>query len=151
MLFRSEPVADLIAQATLLRAVDVPAERAPRMIDEYPVLAVAAACASGTSRFRGLAELRVKESDRLSAVARGLTACGVNVEVQDDDLIVHGTGGAPPGAARIEADLDHRIAMAFLVMGMAAEGGVEIDDGSPIDTSFPNFVPLMRALGADVA
>jgi 3-phosphoshikimate 1-carboxyvinyltransferase len=129
----------------------VPAERAPRMIDEYPIVAVAASCAAGISRFRGLAELRVKESDRLSAVARGLAACGVKVGVKDDDLIVYGTGVAPRGGARIAAELDHRIAMAFLVMGLAADAPVEIDDGSPIDTSFPNFAPLMRQLGAAIS
>ena len=146
-----EPVADLRVRASALRAVDVPAARAPRMIDEYPILAVAAAFARGTSRFRGLAELRVKESDRLGAVARGLTQCGVKVEIDGDDLLVHGTGRPPRGGARIATELDHRIAMAFLVLGLASEQPVAIDDAQPIDTSFPGFGALMGALGADIA
>jgi 3-phosphoshikimate 1-carboxyvinyltransferase len=145
-----EPVADLRIRARRLTGIEVPAERAPSMIDEYPVLAVAAACANGTTIMRGLAELRVKESDRLAAMANGLRACGVSVEDGRDTLIVHGTGVRPHGGARIVANLDHRIAMAFLVLGMAAERPVEIDDGSPIDTSFPGFVSLMNGLGAEI-
>jgi 3-phosphoshikimate 1-carboxyvinyltransferase len=145
-----EPVADLRVRASSLKAVDVPAARAPRMIDEYPILAVAAACARGTSRFRGLAELRVKESDRLSAVARGLAQCGVKVEIDGDDLLVYGTGARPAGGATIEANLDHRIAMAFLVLGLAAASPIAIDDAETIDTSFPGFAALMRGLGAEI-
>ncbi|MBM3541532.1 MAG: 3-phosphoshikimate 1-carboxyvinyltransferase, partial [Alphaproteobacteria bacterium] len=145
-----EPVADIHVRAGALKAVDVPPARAPRMIDEYPVLAVAAACARGASRFRGLSELRVKESDRLSGVARGLSQCGVKVEIEGDDLIVHGTGGPPAGGATIAAELDHRIAMAFLVMGLAAKAPVAIDDAETIDTSFPGFAALMRSLGAAI-
>jgi len=128
----------------------VPPERAPSMIDEYPILAVAAAFASGTTRMRGLSELRVKESDRLAAVARGLQACGVKLEIEGDDLIVHGTGKPPAGGASIAVNLDHRIAMAFLVMGMAAEQPVTVDDGAAIETSFPGFADLMNGLGAKI-
>jgi 3-phosphoshikimate 1-carboxyvinyltransferase len=145
-----EPVADLVLRHGPLTAVDVPAERAPSMIDEYPILAVAAAFALGTTRMRGLSELRVKESDRLAAVARGLTACGVRLEIEGDDLIVHGTGKPPAGGAAIAVNLDHRIAMAFLVMGMAAEQSVTVDDGSAIETSFPGFADLMNGLGAKI-
>ena len=146
-----EPVADLVVKASALTGVDVPAERAPSMIDEYPILAVAAAFARGTTRRRGLAELRVKESDRLAAVARGLEACGVALTVEGDDLIVTGNGGAPEGGATIPVHFDHRIAMSFLVMGMAARRPVKIDDAVAIDTSFPGFVTLMNGLGARIA
>jgi 3-phosphoshikimate 1-carboxyvinyltransferase len=145
-----EPVADLRIRAHRLVGVEVPATRAPSMIDEYPILAVAAACASGTTVMRGLGELRVKESDRLAAVANGLRACGVSVEDGPDSLVVRGTGARPRGGAPIAANLDHRIAMAFLVLGMVAERPVEIDDTSPIDTSFPGFVSLMNGLGAEI-
>jgi 3-phosphoshikimate 1-carboxyvinyltransferase len=118
------------------------------MIDEYPVLAIAAACARGRTRMRGLAELRVKESDRLSAIATGLAACGVRVAVEGDDLIVDGADGPPAGGAAIATELDHRMAMAFLVMGLAAGEPVRIDDARPIATSFPDFLPLMNGLGA---
>ena len=146
-----EPVADLMVRAGGLKGVDVPAERAPSMIDEYPVLAVAAAFAQGRSVMRGLAELRVKESDRLAAIAEGLAACGAQVLVEGDTLIVEGKGRPPKGGATIAARLDHRIAMAFLVLGMAAEQPVRIDDGATIATSFPDFVPLMNRLGAAIA
>ncbi|MGO1119910.1 3-phosphoshikimate 1-carboxyvinyltransferase [Rhodovibrionaceae bacterium A322] len=143
-----EVVADIRVRASKLKGIEVPAARAPSMIDEYPVLAVAAAFAEGRTVMTGLKELRVKESDRLAAVAKGLSDCGVTVEEGDDYLIVEGTGGAVPGGALIEADLDHRIAMAFLVLGLAAQQPVTIDDGSPIDTSFPGFAELMTGLGA---
>lgn len=146
-----EPVADLIVSFSSLRGVDVPADRAPSMIDEYPVLAVAASYATGTTRMRGLSELRVKESDRLSITAAGLTACGAKVEIEGDDLIVHGNGQPPAGGATIAAELDHRIAMSFLVLGLASTAPVAVDDASPIDTSFPGFADGMRALGADIA
>jgi 3-phosphoshikimate 1-carboxyvinyltransferase len=145
-----EPVADIRVRARRLAGVEVPAARAPSMIDEYPVLATAAACAKGATVMRGLGELRVKESDRLAAIATGLRACGVAVEDGPDSLVVHGTGARPHGDGRIVTNLDHRIAMAFLVMGMVAERPVEIDDGSPIDTSFPGFVSLMNGLGAEI-
>jgi 3-phosphoshikimate 1-carboxyvinyltransferase len=145
-----EDVADLRVRAGPLRGVDVPAERAPSMIDEYPVLAVAAAFASGATRMRGLHELRVKESDRLAAVAAGLEAAGVHSEIDGDDLIVHGLGGPPAGGGVAATHLDHRIAMAFLVMGLAARDGMTVDDGAMIATSFPTFIPLMRELGASI-
>ena len=143
-----EPVADLQVRASPLTGADIPPERAPTMIDEYPILAVAASCAKGRTIMRGLAELRVKESDRLTAIATGLAACGVRITVEGDDLIVDGSGNFPAGGARIATQLDHRIAMAFLVMGLAANQPVAIDDSRPIATSFPDFVPLMARLGA---
>ncbi len=145
-----EPVADLVVRASSLSGVTVPAERAPRMIDEYPILAVAAACAEGQTVMEGLGELRVKESDRLASMAAGLTACGVKVEEGSDRLVVQGRGGRIPGgnAAPIATRLDHRIAMSFLVLGLAAERPVTIDDGAPIDTSFPGFARMMAGLGA---
>ncbi len=146
-----EPVADLHARAGTLTGADIPAERAPRMIDEYPILAVAAACARGRTVMRGLAELRVKESDRLAAIATGLAACGVRVAVEGDDLIVEGAGNFPAGGASIETQLDHRIAMAFLVLGLVANEPVRIDDGAPIATSFPDFVPLINGLGGTIS
>ena len=146
-----EPVADLIVAASDLTGVDVPADRVPSMVDEYPILAVAAACATGTTRMRGLAELRVKESDRLTITAEGLAACGAKVEIEGDDLIVHGTGAPPAGGATIAAELDHRIAMSFLVLGLATAAPVAVDDATPIDTSFPGFAAGMAALGADIA
>jgi 3-phosphoshikimate 1-carboxyvinyltransferase len=146
-----EPVADLTVRASALTGVEVPAERAPRMIDEYPILAVAAAFARGRTVMNGLAELRVKESDRLSAIAHGLVACGAKVAVAGDTLAVEGTGTPPPGGCAIAARLDHRIAMAFLVLGLAAQKPVRIDDGATIATSFPGFVELINRLGAKIA
>lgn len=143
-----EPVADLLVRAGTLNGADIPPERAPSMIDEYPILAVAAACARGRSVMRGLAELRVKESDRLSGIAEGLARCGVRVSIEGDDLIVEGAGNFPAGGATIETRLDHRMAMAFLVLGLATNEPVQIDDARPIATSFPDFVPLMERLGA---
>ncbi len=145
-----EPVADLAVRASALTGVTVPAERAPRMIDEYPVLAVAAACAEGPTVMQGLGELRVKESDRLASMAAGLAACGIEVEAGEDSLMVRGRSGRVPGGntTPIATRLDHRIAMSFLVLGLAAERPVVIDDGRPIDTSFPGFAALMAGLGA---
>lgn len=145
-----EPVADIAVRAGPLRGVVVPGNRAPAMIDEYPILAVAAAAAEGTTRMEGLAELRVKESDRLAAMAEGLAACGVEVEEGDDSLTIHGRAGPPAGGAEVTVNMDHRIAMAFLVLGMAAEAPVSVDDGGPIETSFPGFAALMNGLGARV-
>ena len=142
-----EPVADLRARAGTLKGADIPAERAPRMIDEFPILAVAAACARGRTVMRGLTELRVKESDRLSAIGAGLDACGVRVAVDGDMLTVEGDGGPPEGGALIATQLDHRIAMAFLVLGLAARLPVRINDSAPIATSFPGFLSLMNRLG----
>jgi 3-phosphoshikimate 1-carboxyvinyltransferase len=148
--YGGEQVADLRVRAGPLQGVDVPAARAPSMIDEYPVLAVAAAFAKGTTRMRGLHELRVKESDRLAAVAAGLAANGVRYEIEGDDLLVHGTGSTVPGGGTVATHLDHRIAMAFLVMGLATQDPVTVDDGAMIATSFPDFVPLMTRLGAAI-
>ncbi len=145
-----EPVAELIVRHGPLKGVDVPAERAPSMIDEYPILSVVATCATGTTRMRGLGELRVKESDRLAAMATGLAACGAQVAVEGDDLIVTGGGRPPKGGAEIAVHLDHRIGMSFLVLGMVAEEPVAVDDGSTIDTSFPGFADLMNRLGAKI-
>jgi 3-phosphoshikimate 1-carboxyvinyltransferase len=144
-----EPVGDLVVRGGPLAAVEVPAERAPTMIDEYPILAVAAAFARGTTVMRGLAELRVKESDRLAATAGGLAACGVKVEVEGDDLIVHG-GARPAGGAEVDARLDHRIAMSFLVLGGLAAAPVAVAGAEAIETSFPGFVELMNGLGAGI-
>ena len=146
-----EPVGDVTATYTDLRGADVPADRAPSMIDEYPVLAAAAACATGTSRMRGLQELRVKESDRLSATAALLSINGARLEVEGDDLLVHGGGKMPLGGGLVETHMDHRIAMSALVLGMATEQPVRVDDSAFIDTSFPGFAALMRRLGADLS
>ena len=145
-----EPVGDIVARTSSLKAVTVPADRAPSMIDEYPILAMAAACADGTTRLCGLGELRVKESDRLALVAEGLKACGANVMIEGDDLIITGNGKPPAGGARIKTALDHRIAMSFLVLGGATPNAITIDDGGMIATSFPGFVTLMTSLGANI-
>ena len=145
-----EDVADLRVRAAGLAAVDVPAARAPTMIDEYPILAVAAAFAEGTTRMRGLKELRVKESDRLAATAALLSRNGVAVEIEGDDLIVHGQGRAG-GGGLVATHMDHRIAMSALVLGLASEQPVQVDDAAFIATSFPGFVDMMRRLGADLA
>lgn len=145
-----EPVGDLVVRAAALRGADIPPERAPSQIDEYPILAVAAACAAGTSRFRGLGELRVKESDRLTSMAEELAACGVAVEIEGDDLIIHGTGAPPAGGACVRARLDHRIAMSFLVLGMVSAAPISVDDARPINTSFPGFVDVLNGLGAQI-
>jgi 3-phosphoshikimate 1-carboxyvinyltransferase len=143
-----EDVADLRIRAGTLKGVDVPAERAPTMIDEYPILAIAAAFAEGVTRMRGLQELRVKESDRLEATAAMLRANGVDVEIEGDDLIVHGKGRAIGGGV-VATHMDHRIAMSALVMGLGSEQGVSVDDAAFIATSFPGFTDLMRGLGGD--
>jgi 3-phosphoshikimate 1-carboxyvinyltransferase len=144
-----ESVGDLVAEFSELIAVDVPPARAPSMIDEYPILAVACAFARGVSRLRGLAELRVKESDRLAATAAMLRAGGVHVAIEDDDLIIH--GGRPAGGGLVMTHMDHRLAMSALVFGLATDETMRIDDARFIDTSFPGFVDLMRRLGADFA
>jgi 3-phosphoshikimate 1-carboxyvinyltransferase len=146
-----EPVGDLTVRHGALRAVEVPRDRAPSMIDEFPVLAVAAAFARGTSRFRGLSELRVKESDRLTATADLLAVNGIGVEVLGDDLGIHGSGGAaPPGGGLVLTHMDHRIAMSALVLGLGSRMGVTVDDSGFVDTSFPGFADLMRGLGAEI-
>ncbi|MFZ1413520.1 MAG: 3-phosphoshikimate 1-carboxyvinyltransferase [Defluviicoccus sp.] len=145
-----EPVADLTVETSPLSAIDVPAARVPAMIDEFPILAAAAACAHGTTRMQGLAELRVKESDRLDAIVRGLAEAGVAVRSGADWLEVEGCGGPPPGGGRVNVRFDHRIAMAFLVLGMACRQPLTIDDDRAIATSFPGFVSLMAGLGAQL-
>jgi len=145
-----EEVADLRVVASKLKGVDVPAERAPAMIDEYPILAVAASFAEGTTRMRGLKELRVKESDRLEATAAMLRGSGVTVQIEGDDLIVQGKATVA-GGGEVATHMDHRIAMAALVLGLATDNPVRIDDSAFIATSFPGFVELMRALGADLS
>ncbi len=141
-----EPVGDIVVEHTALRAVDVPPERAPSMIDEYPILAVAAASASGVTRMRGLKELRAKESDRLAATAAMLVANGVQVEIAGDDLIVHGNGAPPAGGGVVVTHMDHRLAMSGLVFGLSSMQPITVDDGTFIDTSFPGFVGLMNGL-----
>ena len=145
-----EEIVDFRVRSCTLKGVDVPAERAPSMIDEYPILAVAASFAEGVTRMRGLQELRVKESDRLAATADMLRANGVAVEIEGDDLIVQGKG-RPAGGAEVKTHMDHRIAMSALIMGLASENAVRIDDSAFIATSFPGFVELMRSIGADLA
>jgi 3-phosphoshikimate 1-carboxyvinyltransferase len=146
-----EPVADLVVRHGPLRGVEVPPERAASMIDEYPILAALAATAEGRTVMRGVRELRVKESDRIDAMARGLEACGVTVEEGEDWFAVEGRGaGGVPGGATVASRLDHRIAMAFLCLGLATREAVTVDDAGPIGTSFPDFVPLMRRLGARI-
>ena len=143
-----EPVADLVVAASTLSGIEVPAQRAPSMIDEYPVLAVAASFASGPTIMRGLSELRVKESDRLAAILAALETNGVVAQVAGDDLMISGGGGRVRGGGRVATHLDHRIAMSFLVMGLASEEPVMVDDTRMIATSFPGFADLMGGLGA---
>ena len=145
-----EPVADLRLRHSALNGVEVPPERAPSMIDEFPVLSVLAAFAEGTTVMRGVGELRVKESDRIDAMARGLEACGVVVEETEDTFTVHGRGAeGVRGGATVATHLDHRVAMSFLVLGTAAREPVTLDDASPVGTSFPGFRDLMAGLGVD--
>ncbi len=146
-----EPVADLIVRAGALKGVHVPAERAPSMIDEYPILAMAAACATGTTHMAGLAELKVKESDRLAMIAQGLVACGVKIELGEDSLTIHGTGRPPRGGAAVATAFDHRIAMSFLVLGLVSDEPIVVDDATAIATSFPTFESLMGGLGARIS
>jgi 3-phosphoshikimate 1-carboxyvinyltransferase len=145
-----EAIADLAVAASELEGVEIPAGRAPSMIDEYPILAVAAAFARGQTVMHGLAELRVKESNRLAAVIAGLKACGVEAYEEGDSLIVQGGGGPPRGGGNVRAHHDHRIAMSFLVMGLGAQQPVTVDSGDMIATSFPGFAALMRSLGAPI-
>jgi 3-phosphoshikimate 1-carboxyvinyltransferase len=143
-----EEVVDLRVRAGALKGVEVPPERAPTMIDEYPILAVVAAFAQGTTRMRGLKELRVKESDRLAATADMLRVNGVEAEIDGDDLVVQGKGRVP-GGGTVVTHMDHRIAMSALVMGLASEQAITADDTAYIATSFPTFIPMMRQLGAE--
>ena len=147
-----EPVADLRAKYSPdMQGIAVPPERAASMIDEYPILSVVASFAHGVTRMHGVTELRVKESDRIEAMATGLRAAGVTVQDGPDWWHVHGLGGAVKGGALAATHLDHRIAMSFLILGMGAHEGMSIDDGGPVATSFPIFEPLMAALGASIA
>jgi len=145
-----EPVGDLIVTASALNGVEPDPARVPSMVDEFPIAFIAAAMAKGRSIFRGLEELRVKESDRISAMAEGLRTIGVAVEELEDGIIIEGRGGDPlPGGGPIATMLDHRIAMSFAVAGLVSENGVTVDDMRPVATSFPGFVDLLRGLGAD--
>ncbi|MFP6749289.1 MAG: 3-phosphoshikimate 1-carboxyvinyltransferase [Alphaproteobacteria bacterium] len=150
--YQGEPIADLLVRAGPLHGIEVPPGRAPAMIDEYPILAAIAAFATGKTVMRGIAELRLKESDRIAAMARGLDALGVAVEELEDGLIVHGRGGpapAPPGV-RIETEMDHRVAMSFLVYGLGAQASVTVLGCEMIETSFPGFADLINGLGAHI-
>ncbi len=146
-----EEVGDLTARHSALKGVVVPPERAPSMIDEYPILAVAAAFAEGQTVMRGIGEMRVKESDRIALTAGGLKTCGVQVEEEPEGMIVTGTGQPPRGGGTVTTHGDHRIAMSHLVLGLAAQAGVAVDEPGMIATSFPGFADLMRGLGADVS
>ncbi|WP_149538331.1 3-phosphoshikimate 1-carboxyvinyltransferase [Siccirubricoccus phaeus] len=146
-----EPVGDLTAEYGPLQGVEVPPGRAPAMIDEYPILAVLAAAARGETRMRGLAELRVKESDRLAATAAMLAANGLAARIEGDDLIVPGTGGELPGGGTVATHMDHRLAMSALVMGLATHRPVTVDDAGFIETSFPGFAALMNAMAGEPA
>jgi 3-phosphoshikimate 1-carboxyvinyltransferase len=144
-----EPVADLRVRHSALKGIDVPPEIAPSMIDEYPILFVAAALAGGRTVMRGIEELRVKESDRIAAMAAGLRAAGVVVEELPDGLVVDGSNGEPvAGGVTVATHLDHRIAMSFSVLSLVSRKPIRVDDRAPIATSFPDFLPLMAALGA---
>jgi 3-phosphoshikimate 1-carboxyvinyltransferase len=145
-----ESVGDVTVRASKLRGVTVPPVRAPSMIDEYPILAAAAAFAEGPTVMRGIGELRVKESDRIALMVAGLRACGVEVDEEPDGLVVHGRGRPPRGGAEVHTAGDHRIAMAHLVLGLAAEQPVTVDEPGMIATSFPGFVALMRSLGGQI-
>ena len=146
-----EPIADITARYTgTLKGIKVPAARVPDMIDEIPILAVAATCAAGRTEFSGLEELRVKESDRLAMMAKGLAACGVRLEEGSSTLTIESNGRGCMGGARIETAMDHRIAMSFLVLGGVSDEPIEIDDGTHINTSFPGFAGLMNEAGADI-
>jgi 3-phosphoshikimate 1-carboxyvinyltransferase len=147
-----EPVADIVVRHSRLTGVEVPPEIAPSMIDEFPILFVAAALAKGRTVARGLDELRVKESDRIATMAEGLRAIGARVEELEDGLIIDGRDGEPlAGGATIATRLDHRIAMSFAVAGLVAKKPVAIDDMAPVATSFPRFVDLLTGLGARAA
>lgn len=141
-----EPVADLLVRGSRLNGVTVPPERAPSMIDEYPILSVAAAVAEGETRMLGIHELRVKETDRIAAMANGLKAAGVKVQADDDSMTVTG-GVSVPGGVLVATELDHRIAMSFLVLSLVSDEPIAIDDAAPVATSFPTFVSLMESLG----
>lgn len=147
----SEQVADIQIKYKQLKGITIPATRVPSMIDEYPILSIAASVAQGTSVFKGVGELRVKESDRLTAMAEGLKSCGVMTKTTTNSLTIVGTGGDPiDGGATIASRLDHRIAMSYLILGLVSKNPITIDDGDPIETSFPGFINLMNQLGANM-
>jgi 3-phosphoshikimate 1-carboxyvinyltransferase len=146
----NEQVADIQIKYKQLKGVTIPADRAPSMIDEYPILSIAASVAQGTSVFEGVSELRIKESDRLTAMAEGLKACGVMTNTTTNSLTIIGTGGRPLGGVTIASQLDHRIAMSYLVLGLVSKNPISIDDADPIETSFPGFINLMNQLGANM-
>lgn len=146
-----EPIADIAVAASALRGVNVPPERAPVMIDEYPILSIIAANAKGSTHMQGIGELRVKETDRIFAVEQGLNACGVHTESTQDTLTIHGQGANTiAGGAECQTFFDHRIAMSFLCLGLASQNPIQIDDGRAIATSFPNFIALMQGIGANI-
>jgi 3-phosphoshikimate 1-carboxyvinyltransferase len=146
----NEQVADIQIKYKQLKGVTIAADRAPSMIDEYPILSIAASVAQGTSVFEGVGELRVKESDRLTAMAEGLKDCGVMTNTTTNSLTITGTGGRPLGGVTIASQLDHRIAMSYLVLGLVSKNPISIDDADPIETSFPGFINLMNQLGANM-
>jgi 3-phosphoshikimate 1-carboxyvinyltransferase len=146
----NEQVADIQIKYKQLNGVTIPADRAPSMIDEYPILSIAASVAQGTSVFEGVGELRIKESDRLAAMAEGLKDCGVVTNTTANSLTITGTGGRPLGGVTIASQLDHRIAMSYLVLGLVSQNPISIDDADPIETSFPGFINLMNQLGANM-
>jgi 3-phosphoshikimate 1-carboxyvinyltransferase len=144
-----EKVADILIEYSNLKGIEVPAGRAPSMIDEYPILSIAAACASGTTKMNGLAELKVKESNRLQAIADGLKACGVEAKVGEDSLEVIGGIKEQQDISQIITHMDHRIAMSFLIIGLKIKNGVKIDDSKMIKTSFPNFMQIFSNFGVE--
>jgi len=146
----NEQVADIQIKYKRLKGVTIPADRAPSMIDEYPILSIAASVAQGTSVFEGVSELRIKESDRLTAMAEGLKACGVMTNTTTNSLTIIGTGDRPLGGVTIASQLDHRIAMSYLVLGLVSKNPISIDDADPIETSFPGFINVMNQLGANM-
>ena len=145
-----EKMADIKIKHKQLQGIIVPKSRAPSMIDEYPILAIAASVANGVSVFKGIEELRVKESDRLAAMAEGLKDCGVITKTTKNSLTINGKGGRPKGGVIIKSQLDHRIAMSFLILGLISKEPISIDDAQPIETSFPGFIQLMNQLGANM-
>ena len=145
-----EEVADIRVRSSQLRGIDVPPARAASMIDEYPILSVAASRATGTTMMSGVAELRVKETDRIAVMANGLKACGVDVTEGDDFMSVTGQADPVPGGAAINSQHDHRIGMSFLVLGMVSAHPIQVDDVATINTSFPHFADKMNAIGAKI-
>ena len=146
-LVAGEKVADLIVEYSKLKGIDIPSSRAPKMIDEYPILAIAAANAEGITTMNGVAELKVKESNRLGAIADGLQNCGVKIKIGEDSLEITGGFKQPKDLVRVKTHLDHRIAMSFLIMGLIIKNGVEIDDCNMINTSFPTFIEIFNKFG----